>query len=44
MTSQDLILKAKNKENEGDLVSAIEFYKQALEKEPKNYFLQIVGL
>ena len=41
MTSQDLILKAKNKENEGDLVSAIEFYKQALEKEPKNYFLQI---
>ena len=41
MTNKDLLLKAKNKEDEGDLDSAIELYKKALEQDSKNHVLQI---
>ena len=41
MSNHDLIEKAKAKESEKDYEAAIELYRKAFEKDPKNFFLQI---
>ena len=41
MSNHDLIEKAKAKEREKDYEAAIELYRKAFEKDPKNFFLQI---